>query len=145
MARISRFYLSNRATEKMLSVFYEVLGKTKSMGEFSNLVDEIISPVEKIMIAKRIIIMYLLLKNVEQDTICMTLKVSSATVAKFSLLLASSSHVKVKLDHMVKIDNFKLLIEELMSSIFEPGTIGADWKGAWQRKLEVARKKTTGI
>ncbi len=145
MARISRFYLSKQATQKMFEIFYEVLGRTKSKTDFFNLVDEIISPIEKIMIAKRIIIMYLILRNIDQRTICMTLKVSSATVAKFSLLLANNSHVRDKLNSMVQIDSLKLLFEDLISSMFAPGTIGTDWKGAWQRKAEVERKKGTGI
>lgn len=129
----------------MFNIFYEVVGKTRSKVDFFSLVDEVISPVEKIMIAKRIIIMYLILRNIDQRTICMTLKVSSGTVAKFSLLLANNSHVRKKLDSMVTIDSMKLLFEELISSIFAPGTIGTDWKGAWRNKLEVERKKATGI
>ena len=129
----------------MFEIFYEVLGRTKSKTEFFNVTDEIISPVEKIMIAKRIIIMYLILRGIDQRTICTTLKVSSATVAKFSLLLANNSHVRERLDSMVKIDGMKLLFEELISSILAPGTIGTDWKGAWQRKNELERKKETGI
>ncbi len=145
MARISRFYLSQRTLQKMFDVFYEVLGRTKSKTEFLNIVDELVSPIEKIMIAKRIIVMYLLLREIDQRTICKTLKVSSATVAKFSLLLGNSSYIRETLNSMVKRDKLKLLLEELYSSVFAPGTVGADWKGAWKRQIDVERKKEIGI
>lgn len=145
MARISRFHMSVQAQQKMFEIFYEVLGRARSQDEFSHLVDEVVSPVEKIMMAKRIVIMYLLMRGFDQQTICMTLKVSSATVAKFSLLLSNSSHIKTKLEFMVTVDKSKLLFEDLMNLIFAPGTIGADWKGSWQHKIEIQRKKATGI
>jgi len=129
----------------MYSIFFEVLAGKQSKKDFFEMVDEIISPTEKIMIAKRIIIMYLLIKQIDHRTICQTLKVSTSTVAKFSLLLTKSTHTKNKLTLMVQKADIKLLFEELFASIFSPGSIGSNWKGAWQSKLEVERKKSYWI
>lgn len=145
MARISRFYLSAVALEKMNSIFFEVIKGLRTKIEFFEVIDEIISPVEKVMIAKRIILMYLILKKIEYQTISQTLKVSQGTIAKFSLLLANSPHIKKRLERIIETDEVKLLFQDLVSSIFTPGSIGTDWKGAWSRKLEVERKKATGI
>ena len=45
---------------------------------------------ERIVFAKRIGIVYLLLKNIDLHNICMALNVSTGTVAKFKLLIENN-------------------------------------------------------
>ena len=137
--------MSEIALEKMYSMFFEVLFNLRTKKSFFEVIDEIISPVEKIMIAKRVITMYLLMKNVEYETICHALKISTSTVAKFSLLLTNSPHIKARLLKIIESDRVKLIFEDLIAAIFAPGAIGVDWKGAWRRKLDKKKKKAMGF
>lgn len=95
MARISRFRLANDVLNKIFDLFFEVLGKNKSRGEFKKVIVGLFSSTERIMIAKRVAIIYLLLKNINQRTICQVLKVSSGTVVKYSLILEKSQGVSL--------------------------------------------------
>ena len=86
MVYISKKKLPNDILEKIFRLFLEVISRSSNSGEFLDLANEIFSPSEKIMMAKRVTIIYLLVKGVEQATIADVLKVSTATVAKFALL-----------------------------------------------------------
>ncbi len=145
MARVSKHHLRENVMSKANSLFYEIFHSLDSEVDFFEIVNEIISPTEQIMISKRIVLMYLLIKNIEYDIISDTLKISQSTIAKFSLLLQRSPHIKDKLNNIAQNDSIKLLFQELYSAIFSPGTIGASWKAARARRHEIDRKKLTGI
>lgn len=145
MARISKHHLRETVMNKTNSLFYEIFHSLNSEVDFFEIVNEILSPTEQIMISKRIVLMYLLIKNIEYDIISDTLKISQSTIAKFSLLLQRSPHIKDRLWSIAQNDRIELLFQELYSAIFSPGTIGASWKAARIRRVEINRKKLTGI
>lgn len=145
MVQISRFKLNDETLEKLFTLFFEVVGKKSNKDEFINTISDILSPVEKIMIAKRIAIIYLLLQNIDHRAICLTLKVSTATVAKFALLTSKSSGVIQTFNRILKNMKIELFLLEMFNALFPPGMPGVNWKSAWKRKLAVARKKSTGL
>jgi len=145
MTRISRNKLSDEILYKLFDLFFEIVGKKNNKDEFNKVIYDLLSPVERIMIAKRIAIMYLLLKNIHYKKICSTLKVSSSTVAKFQLLMEKSNGVVPTFNRILQNEQFKLFFEDLYSTLFAPGVPGINWKSAWELKQSLDRKKTTGI
>ena len=97
------------------------------------------------MMAKRIAILYLLMKKKDYITICYVLKVSASTVSKYMLLKETSTVLIPKLNKILQTDSLKLFMEELLSELLAPGTPHVDWSAAWQRRREVARKKEEGM
>ena len=87
MVRNSRFVLSEDLLEKIFDLFFEVMGNTSSKNEFRKIFFDLLTPAERIMLAKRVAIIYLLLKKIEYYNICDRLKVSSATVSRIALLM----------------------------------------------------------
>ena len=67
----------------------ESIAAAKSHGIVNNLLDDQLSPTERLMIAKRLSIALLLMKKYDQRLISKWLKVSLATVSKVSLALQS--------------------------------------------------------
>jgi len=81
MARISKRKLDDKILEKIFDLFFEIVGKKSSKEDFKNTIVDLLSPIERVMIAKRVAIIYLLMKKINQRSISQALKVSNATVS----------------------------------------------------------------
>lgn len=145
MVRISPYKIGPEAYEKVFAVFYEVVGKDREREEFNDILRELLSPAERIMIVKRIAIIYLLMKNIDYETICEVLKVSNSTVSKYRLLMEDSRGIVPALKGLVGMEKIALAFEELFNELFAPGIYGINWKAAWERKRNLQRKKEEGI
>ena len=145
MTQISRFKLKQPVLEKLFELFFEIVGKQSNKKGFNNIISELFSPVEKIMIAKRIAIIYLLLKDKDYITICHVLKVSTSTVSKYMYLKENSTALVPAFRNILLSDSLKLFMEELLSEILAPGVPHVDWSAAWKRRTEVERKKRDGF
>ena len=145
MARISRIRLKDEILEKIFALFFEIVGKKSNLKDFKDTIFEILSPVERIMIAKRVAIIYLLLKGIDQRSISKVLKVSNATVSKFAVLMEKSTGVVPTFTKILTNEKIIDFIDRMFASLFPPGTYGTDWKAAWERRKRIAYRKTYGI
>ena len=145
MVRNSRFELSEELLEKLFDLFFEIVGNKSSKNEFKKIFVDLLTPAERIMLAKRVAIIYLLMKKIEYYNICDRLKVSPTTVAKYALLMEKSEGIVPTFKEIVKIDKVKIFLEEVFNNIFAPGKIGVNWKIAWENKINLEKKKTYGI
>ena len=131
--------------EKMFGLFFEVITNSKNKEGFNQLMKELLSPTERIMVAKRVVLVYLLLQEIDYQVICRVLKVSSSTISKFKLLTDNKSGMIDILKKTMRNDKIRLFVFELMSDLFPPGMYGTNWESAWKRKLEISRVKREGI
>ncbi len=145
MVRNSRFVLSDQLLEKLFDLFFEIVGNKSSKDEFRKIFVDLLTPAERIMLAKRVAVIYLLLKKIEYYNICDRLKVSPTTVAKYSLLMEKSEGIVPTFKQLVRIDKVKIFLEEIFNNIFAPGKYGVNWKIAWENKINLEKKKTFGI
>jgi len=106
---------------------------------------DLLSPVERIMIAKRVILVYLLIQQIDYRMICQVLKVSNGTVAKFKLLMEKSQGMVPILKKIIQNERLKLFMIEFIDILSPPGTYGTNWKNAWKRRHEISRIKREGI
>jgi len=141
MVQLSKRKVKPEAMYKMLSLLFDVLGKQGNKKSFNIIVDGLFSPVEKTMIAKRVAIFFLIIKGEEWKTIRDIVKVSLASVSKCQMILKNNSEMQSTLNSMVDKKAMGIFIEELILMIFGPGTAYINWKNAWRRKKELARKK----
>lgn len=145
MTRISRYKLNEHVYEKLFTLFFEVVTNSKDKNDFNHLIKDLFSPVERIMIAKRVVIVYLLIQEIDYRMICSVLKVSNATISKFKLLMERSDGIVPILKKIIRNEKVKLFLLELIDALSPPGTYGTNWKNAWKRRAEINRKKETGI
>lgn len=145
MVRNSRFILSEDLLEKLFDLFFEIVGNKSSKEEFRKTMIDLLTPAERIMLAKRVAIIYLLLKKIDYHNICQRLKVSPTTVAKYALLMEKSEGIVPTFKQIVKIDKVNIFLEEIFNNIFAPGVPGINWKIAWENKINLENKKTFGI
>lgn len=145
MIRISYLKIKEEDYEKIFSIFYKVLGKTEDKDKFNKILFDLLTPAERIMLIKRIAIIYLLMKDIDYRTICEVLKVSNGTVSKYKLLMENSEGIVPVLKRMVKQEKVWLFFEDIFSQIFHPGLPGINWKAAWETKINLERKKERGL
>jgi len=145
MIRISYLQIKAQDYEKIFSIFYKVLGETENKEEFNKILFDLLTPAERIMLIKRIAIIYLLLKEIDYRMICKALKVSNTTVNKYKLSLERSEGIVPVLKNMVKHEKVWLFFEEIFSQIFYPGRPGINWTAAWEMKLALESKKERGL
>ena len=74
MTRISKHELTDEVLEKLFTLFFEIVGKKQRKDEFQKVINDLLTPVERIMIAKRIAIVYLLLKSIDIKQLLMYIK-----------------------------------------------------------------------
>lgn len=122
---------------------FEVISRIDEEESFSEIINELLSPTEKIMVAKRIAIIYLLMKKIDYYNISKVIKVASATIAKFHSIMQEKGAVKNSLKGLVRNEKIKDFFEELFMR--EPGTYGVSWKSAWEHKIELNRRKRQGF
>lgn len=80
MVQVSRRPLSKKLEEAMFTLFYRVLADVRSENDVAELVEDLLSPTEKIMLGKRLAIAFLLDKGYDQRTIHTMMSVSISTV-----------------------------------------------------------------
>jgi len=146
MVQISKRKLDTKVLQKLFRLFFEAVGNKNNQEEFQKIIDDLFSEIEKIMIAKRVAIIYLLLKNIDHEVIGDTVKVSSATIAKFSFIKERSQGIVDALRKILRNEKLADFLKDLyIDVIAPPGTYKTNWKAGWQRKIQREEEKRTGI
>jgi len=136
MVHLSRFPVDNKKLVKVFNLLFEIINHTNGQNEFFILIKDIISPSEQIMIAKRIAIIYLLMKRVNSGDIAEYLKVSRSTISKFSLLFYEKDTVLITtIKQLLKKENISNFFDDLFSDLFiQPGIKIGHWQQHWEHK-----------
>jgi len=87
MTQVSRIPLRKEVEQRVYEVLMESIAAARSRNTVVRLLDDLLSPTERLMIAKRLSIAFLLLRKYDQRTVSRWLKVSLSTVSKVSLTL----------------------------------------------------------
>jgi len=111
------------------------------------LIQDILTPVEQIMIAKRIAIIYLLTKHVEQVVIADNIKVSRATVGKFNLLFYKKKTRLIKIiESFLNNEKIGHFFEDLFADIFiHPGIYIGHHKLKWEHEKRKEERKMIDV
>ena len=81
MAQISRRYLSKKILRELESIFITSFSAVNSKRELTNLLHDLLTPTEKIILTKRLAIALMLKKKYDYEIIKETIKVSQGTIA----------------------------------------------------------------
>jgi len=136
MVIVSKKLLNKEVLIKIYRLFFEITSRSDSSEEFLALMEDILSPAEKIMIAKRIGIIFLLIKNVDYKLIKETLKVSTSTIFKYSLLFNQKETQLIKIIKNLLLKEKMLgFLEDVFADLFiQPGIKIGHYKRAWEHK-----------
>lgn len=145
MVNVSRRKVKEDVSDRMFWLFFETMGGKKNKKDFDSIIKELLTPAERLTIAKRVTLAYMLLKNIDRDVIYETLKLSRSTISTYSLLLEHNDELKKSLQKLARKEKVKDLLVEFINEVYGPGTYGVNWSSAWKRKIAIEDKKRRGI
>src|SRR3989338_6618179 len=87
MTQVSKYPISKEVADRLFEVFIKSLLNVRNNREAQDFVYDLFSPTEKIMLAKRIAIAFLLLKGYQYREISKLLRVSLTTIGSVNLSL----------------------------------------------------------
>lgn len=143
MPQVSRRYLNQKTQEKIFSLFISSIIMCNSKDMAVSLVEDLLTPTERIMLSKRFSIAYMLLEGYDYGSIIQVLKVSRTTIGHVSLWLKEKGEGLRQVIHKIKKnESTKETLQEIQD-VFEellPNVRGQNWseskKWLWQRRRE---------
>lgn len=145
MTQISRFPLQKEVEKRVYEILMESVAAARSEETVKKLIDDLLSPTERLMIAKRLSIALLLIKKYDQRTISNWLKASLGTVSKVSVILQNGcGGYALVLESILKDEKLRGIaerIDDTLANLFPPANRNwTHWRRErWQDKME--RKK----
>ena len=141
MTQVSRYPVHKKVEERMFEIFERTIFHLRNSEDINDFLEDFLSPVEKIMLAKRLSIAVLLAKGYKYPTISSILRVTSTTIATVSLSLKYSGkgykNVVNKILRDEKIDDFWQKMDDILAKI--PPSKGSDWS-YWRGKYEKEKR-----
>ncbi|MCR4276928.1 MAG: Trp family transcriptional regulator [Candidatus Roizmanbacteria bacterium] len=136
MVNISKRPVDEKKLFKIYQLFFKVIDQADNKEEFFQLIQDIFSPSEQIMIAKRIGVIYLLIKNVNKLAITKYLKVSMATVDKYYFLYyKKKTNLILIIESFLEDEKINHFFEDLFADIFiHPGIYIGHHQLNWEHK-----------
>lgn len=113
MTQVSRFKMDKEVADTVAQVFLETMVKIKDKKVARDVLSELLSKTEIIMLSKRLAIVYLLEKNYSQREISRVLKVSLATVAKMNAIARDETGIYKIIKSILMDEEVKLFFHSL--------------------------------
>ncbi len=146
MSQVSRSRLNPEVYKHIFSIFHSVLIQVKNSKQADLLISDLLTPTEKIMIAKRLAIAYMLERNFDYQTISLTLKVSTATVASVRKnILQGHRGYTIFLKAIVSDDKLKMHFENMLFSIVQLPSQVSKGGGVYREIRKNILSKRSGI
>jgi len=142
---MSKYTVKLEVTEKMSELLFELLGRINDREKFIATLHDMLSPIERLMLGKRLLIMYMVFLGIDYDTIVNVVKVSRATIAKHVFLLERSSQIKINLRSITTKGKFHLIINEMLKSFIKPGFVRGNWKSAKKFQSKIRERQQRGF
>ncbi len=144
MTQVSKYPIHKDVEKRMFEIFKNTISSLKNAEDIENFLEDFLSPVEKIMLAKRLSIAVLLAKGYRYPSIAKILRVTPPTIASVSISLKYSGKGYKKMVEKIlrdeKVDAFWEKMEEVISNIPQKGRSMVHQKIEYQKQKR-ARKK----
>lgn len=143
MAQVSKYPIHKEVEKRIFEIFRVAIANLRDAQDIEDFLEDFLSPVEKIMLAKRLSIAVLLAKGYTYPSITKTLRVTPATIASVSLgLKYSGKGYKKMVEKLLrdeKIDAFWQKVEDFLAKVIPPSK-GSDWS-YWRSQYEKEKRK----
>jgi len=142
MTQVSKRPIHKDVEKRIFEVFKETIASLRNHEEIEDFLEDFLSPVEKIMLAKRLSIAVLLAKGYRYPTIANILRVTPPTIASVSISLKYSGKGYKKAVEKIlaneRLSEFWQKVEDMLSYI--PPSKGSDWR-YHRREYEKQKRK----
>ena len=142
MSQVSKYPISKEVETRIFEVLSEVISGLRLPSDVNDFLEDFLSPVEKIMLAKRLSIAVLLKKGYDYQQIKKILRVTPTTIATVNMALKYTgqgyNRVVEKIIKSEKIEEFWNKVDDVINETVPP--YGKNWsywnKERWQKKIK---------
>lgn len=132
MGQVSKYPLSKDIADRIFDVFIKSFIKVKNGKDAQILANDLFTPTERIMLAKRLAIAFCLMKGYEYREISKLLRVSLTTIAAVNMTLKYGSNgYKTILERINKEERLEGLFKNIADKILATGSYGKG-SGTWR-------------
>ncbi len=128
MPQVSKRTLHGDKLNKIFNLFFDLIVNVNNKNQAEVLLKELLTPTEKIMIAKRIACFYLFTKDVSSRQIGGLIKLSVSTISHFKYLFDNSQEIKKFLSKRINDEKIKSFLEDILVDFIAFPRKGSDWK-----------------
>ena len=144
MSQVSKYPIHKSVEKRVFEIFKSTISTLKDAQDIDDFLEDFLSPIEKIMLAKRLAIAVLLAKNYTYPSLSEILRVTPSTIATVSLSLKYSGKGYKRMVQKIlsdeRKDQFWQKIEDILINI--PPSKGTDMVYLNQKyKKEKIKKK----
>lgn len=142
MGQVSKYPISKDIYDRSWEVFTKTLVGIRSAQDAEQIISDLLTPVERIMLVKRLAIAFLLEQGYEYREIRHLLKVSFPTISMVNIALKYGSNgYKKAVARILMDEKLKELLNKTAQALISPATRGKGG-GVW-RSLHGELKKTS--
>lgn len=133
MTQVSKHPLSKNVSEKVFNIFVNTLLNVQKTSEAQELISDFLTPTERIMLAKRLGIVFFLEKGYKYEHIKEILKVSTATIAHVNRSRQFGSNGYKKFISKIIRDEFvSRIFDEFLINLTALPAKGTKGSGMWK-------------
>jgi|SRR3990167_5540087 len=142
MPQVSKRILSKEVEEKMFETLWEALSQLRRREDIQLFLDDFLTPVERIMLAKRLAIAVLLLKGANYEGIRDFLKVSNDPISRVQLAIKHKKGYRVAIDKLIRTEAGREFWRDIASLIHRLGVTSDTFvdEKLVRRKLGIKKK-----
>ncbi len=145
MGQVSKYPISKNIADRIFEIFLTTFVRIRDEQEADQFVSDLLTPTEKIMLAKRLAIAFLLAKDYDYRAIKYILKVSSGTISSVNLAIQHGSEgYKKVIEKILREESLiKLLDNAVIKFLSAPAALEKG-KGTWsylKRQSEEKKKR----
>lgn len=142
MSQVSKRWISKEIEDHIFEIFWQSLASCSTKETVASFLEDLLTPTEKIMLAKRVSIALLLLKGYDYKSINDTLKVSNPTIWSVNLWLKTKGQgYRRILERIIRSEKTQKVWQEIGKQIEDilPPKPGTNWAEARRRQWEKRR------
>jgi len=145
VSQVSKYPISKKIADRIFEIFLKTFVKIRDKQEANQFISDFLTPTEKIMLAKRLAIAFLLEKNYDYRAIQKIIRVSSGTINSVSTTrqLGSEGYKKL-IAKIIKEEKLVDLLETAVVKVLSAPAAVEPKRGTWtylKRQLEDTKKK----
>lgn len=145
MAQVSKYPIKKEIADKIFEMFSKTIAKANSKEETEMLIKDLFTPIEQIMLAKRLAIAFLLEKGHDYRTIRTVLRVSFPTIATVNIARQYGSNgYKRLLNKIMREESISNFFDEALIKLVSLPATGKKGGGVWRylkQELEKDKRK----
>lgn len=142
MAQISKYPISKEVADRIFEVFLKTFVEIKSKEDADQFISDFLTPTEKIVLAKRLAIAFLLEKGCDYQTIQKIIKVSAPTIASVNTArkYGNNSYKKI-ISKIISEEKLMDFFDEAIQKILSIPAQGGKGSGVWRYLKEEHNKQ----